>query len=191
MWRTVHARYRTPVVYGARMEQSNRRMLAAGGLAGLLALLRRRRRRKRRRGRDRCCAPGTLTWPDAPAWDADGAMTNVDDFNAFVEAERPCYRHYPEAAAQAVLGMDPTGASPQSQFLLRYGPSAGSGETDVVITVESIGDDSVEATRYLLTFADEMVLGGTPGVHRLVAGLREFRCHEGRGHTEWGPSLCL
>lgn len=165
-------------------------MLAAGGLAGLLALLR-RRRRGRRPTRDRCCASGTLTWLDAPAWDADGAMINVDDFNAFSAAERPCYRHYPATAAQAVLGMDPTGASPQSQFLLRYGPGAGSGETDVVITVESLGDDSVEATRYRLTFGDEMVLGGTPGVHRLLAGLREFRCHEGRGHTEWGPSLCL
>ncbi|HSJ44806.1 MAG TPA: hypothetical protein VK923_09015 [Euzebyales bacterium] len=172
------------------MEQSNRRMLVAGGVAGMLALLR-RRRRKRKRTQDHGCASGALMWPDAPAWDADGVMTNVDDFNAFVSAERPCYRHYPESAAQAVLGMDPTGASPQPPFVLRYGPAAGSGETDVVITVESIGDDSVEATRYHLTFADEMVLDGTPGVHRLVAGLREFRCHEGRGHTEWGPSLCL
>jgi hypothetical protein len=181
----------TSVVYGARMEHSSRRWVAVGGIAGVLALLGRRRRTKRIRERQRCCASGTLMWPDAPAWDDDGAMTNVGDFNAFLIAERPCYRHYPEAAAQAVLGMDPTGASPQAQFVLRYGPSAGSGETDVVITVESPGDDSVEATRYHLTFADEMVLDGTPGVHRLLAGRREFRCHEGRGHTDWGPSLCL
>lgn len=126
-----------------------------------------------------------------PEWDADGTMSNVDEFNAFGSEERPCYRHYPEAAAQAILGMDPTGASPQSQFLLRYGPSAGSGETAVILTIETPGDDSVEATRYHLTFADETALGGTPGVHRLLAGRREFRCHEGRGHTGWGTELCL
>ncbi|CAN5810006.1 hypothetical protein BH23ACT10_BH23ACT10_08010 [soil metagenome] len=172
------------------MEESNRRMLVAGGVAGLLALVRRRRRRKRRRG-GRCCASGTIAWPALPSWDADGAMRNVDEFNAFIAEERPCYRHYPEAAAQAILGMDPTGASPQSQFLLRYGPSAGSGETDVTITIESLGDDSVEATRYGFTFADEAVLDGTAGVHRLLVGRREFRCHEGRGHTGWGTEPCL
>jgi hypothetical protein len=181
----------TVVVYGAHMEQSNRRVLVAGGLAGLVALVRRRRKNKKKKAKGRCCASGTLAWPDAPAWNDAGQMTNVDDFNAFVEDARPCYRHYPESSAQAVLGMDPTGASPQAQFLLRYGPGAGSGETDVVITIESLGDDSVEATRYLLTFGDETVLGDTPGRHRLLAGLREFRCHEGRGHTDWGPELCL
>lgn len=180
-----------PVVYGARMEQSNTRILAIGGLAGLVALLRRRRTKRKKATKGRRCASGTLMWPDAPAWGDDGQMTNVADFNAFVADARPCYRHYPEAAAQAVLGMDPTGASPQTQFLLRYGPGAGSGETDVVITIESLGDDSVEATRYLLTFGDGMVLDdGVPGEHRLLAALREFRCHEGRGHTEWGPQLC-
>lgn len=176
------------------MEQSNRRMLIAGGLAGLFSLVRRRRKKKKRtkaQGDEQCCASGTVAWPAMPTWDADGTMSNVDDFNAFVSDERPCYRHYPEAAAQAIIGMDPTGASPQSQFLLRYGPSAGSGETDVVITVETPGDDSVEATRYRFTFADEAVLDGEAGVHRLLTGVREFRCYEGRGHTEWGTEACL
>jgi hypothetical protein len=171
------------------MEQQSRRILVAGGIASLLTVLRRRRRTKGRH--DRCCESGTVAWPALPAWDAGGAMTNVDDFNAFIAAERPCYRHYPEAAAQAVAGMDPTGASPQPQFLLRYGPGAGSGETDVVITVETPGDDAVEATRYRFTFADEAVLDGEAGVHRLLAGVREFRCYEGRGHTDWGTDLCL
>lgn len=171
------------------MEQANRRILTFGGVAALLALWRKRRRKRRRRSR--CCESGTVAWPAMPSWNADGSMSNVDDYNDFVASERPCYRHYPEAAAQAILGMDPTGASPQSQFLLRYGPSAGSGETDVIITVETLGDDSVEATRYRFTFADEAVLGGTPGVHRLLVGLREVRCHEGRGHTDWGTDLCL
>ncbi len=172
-----------------RMEQSSRRLLTAGGLAGLIALLGKRRRRGRRRGR--CCESGTVAWPAMPDWADDGAMTNVDAFNTFVAAERPCYRHYPEAAAQAIVGMDPTGASPQPQFGLRYGPSAGSAETAVVITVETPGDDSVEATRYQFTFADEAVLGGTAGVHRLLTGVREFRCYEGRGHTGWGTERCL
>ena len=141
--------------------------------------------------RRRCCTAGRLDWPDSPAWSTDGVMTNVGSFTAFVDANRPCYRHYPEASAQAVLGMDPSGSHPQPAFELAYHPGAGSGETDVVVTRDVEGDDSVAGERVTLTFLDEAVTGGTAGVHRLVFGQREVRCHAGRGHEDWSTTPCL
>lgn len=118
-------------------------------------------------------------------------MTNVDDVNAFLAAERPCYRYYPEALAQAVLGMDPSGSQPQDPFTLAYHPGAGSGETDVTILFEDLEDDSVSAVRYVLTFGDEAVIGGSVGGHRLLAATRSLRCQPARGHQDWGPEPCL
>ena len=118
-------------------------------------------------------------------------LTNVASFTAFVAAARPCYRHYPEASAQAVLGMDPSGSHPQPSFELEYHPSAGSGETDVIIIRDVVGDDSVAAERIRLTFVDEGYVGGTAGVHRLLYGERQVRCHPGRGHEDWGTTPCL
>lgn len=158
------------------------RLLGLMGLARLVAWV---------AGRRRCCVSGNVQWPDTPVWAADGALANVASFNSFVDTERPCYRHYPEAAAQIVLGMDPSGSRPQEAFVLAYHPGAGSGETDVVIILEIDGDDSVAAERYVLTFVDEIVVGGTPGVHRLVYGTRQFRCHPGRGQQNWATTPCL
>lgn len=160
-----------------------KRLLAASGLAGLLAALCKRK--------GRCCRSGTVRWLNSPDWATDGSLANIASFNTHLANARPCYRHYPESAAQAILGMDPAGGSPQAPFTLAYGPSAGSGETDVTITFESLEDDSVAATRYRFTFVDEGFVGGTAGEHRLLHGLREFRCQPGRGHTDWGTDLCV
>ncbi len=160
-----------------------KRLVAVTGLAGLLAAL--------CKPKKRCCRSGTLAWPQSPDWTPGGSLANVASFNAHLTTARPCYRHYPESAAQAILGMDPAGASPQEPFTLAYGPSAGSGETDVTITFESLEDDSVAAIRYLFTFVDEGYVGGTAGVQRLLHGRREFRCQPGRGHTDWGTDLCV
>ncbi|MFV0252658.1 MAG: hypothetical protein ACK5H2_04910 [Beutenbergiaceae bacterium] len=168
------------------METSNAARIAAGAGVGaaLFAWICRRRRKP-------CCTGGSVLWAGEPQWSADGMMTNVSEANTFLDAETPCYQHYPESVAQALLGMDPVGSAPQPEFRLEYGPSAGSGEVDVRITIEHDDDDSVAATRYLLTFVDGAVTGGASGVFRLVAGLREFRCQPGRGHADWDTTPCL
>lgn len=154
-----------------------------GLLGALLAWLRRCLRR--------CCDFSVGPWTDSPAWADDGRMTNVDAFQSFVETTRPCWRHYPSAAALAIVGIDPKGMDPAGPVLVERGPSAGSGEVDVTLTFEHEGDDSVAATRYRFTFVDESFVGGTAGVFRLLEGRREFRCQPGRGHTDWGSELCL
>lgn len=118
-------------------------------------------------------------------------MTNVAAFRTLVEDVDPCWRHYPVAAAFALIGIDPGEGGPMEPVTVELAPSAGSGEVDVVLTFEHEADDSVAATRYRCTFVDEAFVGGTAGRFRLVDALREFRCHPGRGHTDWGPSLCL
>jgi hypothetical protein len=160
-------------------------LAATGVTAGLLAWLCRRRRATGG------CEPTVGAWPGPPQWSADGMLTNAAAFVAFVTAQAPCWRHYPIASALAVIGVDPRSADPEDAVLVESGPSAGSGEVDVRLTYEVHDDDSVAGIRYLLTFADEAFLGGTPGVFRLVAGLREVRCLPGRGQQDWGTDLCL
>ena len=157
--------------------------LSATGLAGLVVLV--------RRCRSRCCASSVGAWTDAPAWAADGRMTNVEAFRTFVDDARPCWRHYPPAAALALVGIDPGGDAPTEPVTVQRAPSAGSGEVDVTLVFEHADDDSVAATRYRFTFVDEAFLGGTAGRFRLLEGMREFRCQPGRGQTEWSPELCL
>lgn len=159
-------------------------VLSATGLAGIAAALVRRCRR-------RCCDPSVEAWTDAPTWGADGRMTNVEAFRTFVDDARPCWRHYPPAAALTLVGIDPGGDEPLEPVIVQRAPSAGSGEVDVTLVFEHEGDDSVAATRYLFTFVDEAFIGGTAGLFRLVEGMREFRCQPGRGQTDWGPDLCL
>jgi hypothetical protein len=151
-------------------------------LAGSFAWLRCRR--------SGACAPAAGAWPGPPQWSSDGTMTNVADAVAFVASTNPCWRHYPVASALAVIGTDPATQAPQPAVLIESGPSAGSGEVDVRLTFEVTDDDSVAGVRYLFTFVDEAVLGGSPGHFRLGAGLRETRCLPGRGHQDWSTELC-
>lgn len=171
-------------IYGVTMKRKLASVLSATGLAGIVAAL---VRRCCRRG----CDPSVGAWTEAPSWAADGRMTNVDVFRTFVNDTRPCWRHYPPAAALAIVGIDPRSDEPLEPVIVQRAPSAGSGEVDITLVFEHEGDDSVAATRYRFTFVDEAFLGGTAGVFRLLEGMREFRCQPGRGHTDWGPDLCL
>lgn len=155
----------------------------AGSGALVLALLRCRRRR--------CCDPAAGAWPDAPVWAGDGRMSNVAGFVGFVDGADPCWRYDAVSSALAVLGIDPGTDAPIAPVLLERGPSAGSGEVDVVLVRELDGDDSVAAERYRFTFVDEGYVGGTAGAFRLLEGMRQFRCQPGRGQTDWGTDLCL
>lgn len=159
-------------------------VFSLAGLAGFVAAL---VRRCRRRG----CDPSVRAWTVAPSWGPDGRMTNVDSFRTFVEEKRPCWRHYPPAAALAIVGIDPRGDEPLEPVIVQRAPSVGSGEVDITLVFEHEGDDSVAATRYRFTFVDEAFLGGPPAVFRLLEGVREFRCQPGRGQTDWGPARCL
>lgn len=159
-------------------------LLAATGIAALVAAWRRSRG-------GAGCDPDVGAWTGTPTWADDGHMANVAAFVDFVRDAAPCWRHYPPAAALALIGFDPRADSPMEPVIVDRAPSAGSGEVDLTLTFEHAADDSVAATRYRFTFVDEGYLGGTSGVFRLLSGVREFRCQPGRGQTDWGPELCL
>jgi hypothetical protein len=140
------------------------------------------------------CAAGVAGWPGPVRWGTAGQMRNVQAFVDFADDRDPCWRHYPVASALAVLGEDPGGDSPL-RLRIEVDTGGGSGEVSVRLrplqSGEAGADDSVAAVRYTFTFGDEAVLGGPPGQYRLLAGLRELRCHPGRGHTRWGTRPCL
>jgi hypothetical protein len=159
----------------------------AGPVAGIVALLLAFLRCRRRR----CCDPAAGAWPVAPTWGSDGKLTNLAGFVAFVDDADPCWRYDAISSALAVLGVDPGGDAPVAPVLVERSPSAGSGEVDVILIREVDGDDAVAAERHRFTFVDEGFVGGTPGAFRLLDGLRQLRCHPGRGQTDWGTDPCL
>ncbi|MCC5947896.1 MAG: hypothetical protein JJT89_05520 [Nitriliruptoraceae bacterium] len=169
------------------MDTPARQRIALGGIGGLIAALLAFWRRRRRT----CCDPEAGAWSGPPDFSDTGQMTNVDAFAAYVTEHDPCWRTQPIASALAVIGIDPTSADAQDPFTVQQGPSAGSGEVDVVLTFEVTDDDSVAGIRYQLTFVDGDFLDPTEPGFRLVAGLRQLRCQPGRGQQDWGTALCL
>ena len=54
----------------------------------------------------------------------------------------------------------------------------------VLVTLGSLGDDSIRAERVRLRYERR------GGMWRPTGAERQVRCHPGRGHTDWGPGLC-
>ena len=55
----------------------------------------------------------------------------------------------------------------------------------VTITFENLRDDSVRDARHIVTLRRE------DGEWRVVGDEVAYRCHEGRGHQDFSPQLCL
>jgi hypothetical protein len=60
----------------------------------------------------------------------------------------------------------------------------GTGSQTVVVTLDGIPDDSVQAERWRLGFDEE------GDGYALTAALREVRCRAGRGHEDFAAELC-
>ena len=56
----------------------------------------------------------------------------------------------------------------------------------VLVTLSGLLDDSVSAERLRFVYTPEI-----GGAWTLTDVGRQVRCWEGRGHQEWGPTLCL
>ena len=65
--------------------------------------------------------------------------------------------------------------------------STSSGDSaTATLLVDGLGDDSVRARRYELTFTRR-----ADGTWRIESATWAQRCHEGRGHQDFSPEPCL
>jgi hypothetical protein len=113
----------------------------------------------------------------------DGSIA-VEEFAAYVEREQPAWAGSPLRSALEFLGVSRPDAA-LTQVVERPGPE-GSGPVTVTITRSGLGDDSVQAQRYILRFE-----AGSDGAWRLVSARWGQRCAPGRGHQRFSPRLCV
>jgi hypothetical protein len=105
----------------------------------------------------------------------------VDEFRAYAEAVDEEWERDPVGLAQAFLRMapaEPTSPEEPSVAFINQGPL-------VTVVREGIPDDSVRAERYVLELDED------DGHWTLVSARWAQRCHDGRGHQDFSPELCV
>jgi hypothetical protein len=118
-------------------------------------------------------APSSWNGPPEPA--EDGTMS-VAGFNEYAQT-LPRGKRVPRELAIEFL---------QVQQPYEVELETRPGGTTVTVLQDNLEDDSVRARRYTLEFA--LV---TQGAVNLSSARVDYQCHEGRGHQDFSPELCL
>jgi hypothetical protein len=114
---------------------------------------------------------------------ADGTIP-VEEFAVYVEGEDPPWSASPLRSTLEFLGLNRADVA-LTEVVERLGPE-GTGPATVTVTRSGLGDDSVQAVRYVLRFE-----AGADATWRLIAGRWGQRCAPGRGHQRFSPRFCV
>jgi hypothetical protein len=123
-----------------------------------------------------------LVWGGPPKPGPGGAVS-ADGFATFQANVDERWEHSPAMAAGEFLRLDERKAV-RTTIAANAGPEGGGPQT-VVVTLDGLPDDSVQAERWTLAFEE------ADGVYTLTAALREVRCREGRGHQDFSAETCI
>jgi hypothetical protein len=123
-----------------------------------------------------------LVWGGPPAAQPGGAVS-TDGFAAFQREVDEDWERSPAMAASMFLRLDERRAA-RTTIDAKAGPEGG-GDQTVVVTLDGLADDSVRTERWTLGFEES-----EDGSYALTGALRELRCHEGRGHTDFAGEAC-
>lgn len=129
----------------------------------------------------------TPTWsgPGKPA--EDGAV-DVYDFNAYVRGSGAGWTRSPIRMSLEFLALgdpsDPDGGAFITTAEQKASPEGGT-EATVLVTMQGLLDDSVQAVRYTLEFAKR------GGGWQLISATWGQRCAQGRGHQDFSVELCV
>ena len=123
-----------------------------------------------------------LVWGGPPKPDP-GGVVSTNGFRGFQESVDEAWEHSPAMAAGEYLRLDERTAV-HTTIDAKAGPEGGGPQT-VVVTLDGLPDDSVQAERWTLGF-DE-----ADGLYTLNAALREVRCRAGRGHQDFSAEDCV
>ena len=121
-------------------------------------------------------------WAGPPRAAPDGAL-EVGAFNAHLDERDDDADASPLAAAAEFLQLGRQQATTTSIEVTS--PPEGRTTATAVAVLDGILDDSVRGVRYTV----ELRRRGAGW--RLASARREQRCHEGRGHREFSPELCV
>lgn len=123
-----------------------------------------------------------LVWGGPPK-PGPGGVVSTDGFAGFQQNVDERWERSPALAAGEFLRLDERTAV-RTTIDAKAGPEGGGPQT-VVVTLDGVPDDSVQAERWQLGF-DE-----ADGVYTLTAALREVRCRAGRGHQDFSAEDCV
>ena len=123
-----------------------------------------------------------LVWGGPPEAQSGGAVS-TQGFSSFQQEVDAEWERSPAMAAGIFLRLDKRTAV-RTTIDAKAGPEGG-GDQIVTVTLDGLADDSVRTERWTLGFEER-----EDGVYALTGALREFRCHEGRGHQDFGGKDC-
>jgi len=110
-------------------------------------------------------------WSGVPELRPEGGTLEVDGFRSYAEAVDEAWERDPEALAREYLRLE--------DGVLTVDDSR------VTLLRDGLEDDSVRAERWVLDLERD-------GDRWTLAAARwEQRCHQGRGHQDFGNELCL
>ena len=126
----------------------------------------------------------TDTAQEAPTWEGptqadEQGSVDVDAFNSYVTSVGGDLARSPRAQAEAFPGAAFESAQKSVELEER------GNQAEATVTVEGLQDDSIHSQRWELDFAR------TGDVWTVTSARFSQRCHEGRGHQEYSPELCL
>jgi hypothetical protein len=113
-------------------------------------------------------APAAWDGPQRP-YPTDGVLP-VDDFRAYADSVDADWERDPAAVAR--------------EYVRAAGAVTVAGSTATLLR-DDLEDDSVRSERYVLELEQD------GDVWTLVSARWEQRCHDGRGHQEFSPELCV
>ena len=105
----------------------------------------------------------------------------VDAFNARAESVDEPWERDLAKVTEEFLALEPQENSARSFQSTSSGDSA-----SATLVIDGLGDDSVRARRYELTFTRR-----DDGTWKVETARWTQRCHEGRGHQDFSPEPCL
>ena len=123
-----------------------------------------------------------LVWGGPPNAEPGGAVS-TQGFSGFQQEVEAEWERSPALAAGIFLRLDERTAA-RTTIDAKAGPEGG-GDQIVTVTLDGLADDSVRTERWTLGFEEQ-----EDGVYALTSALREFRCHEGRGHQDFAGEAC-
>lgn len=124
-----------------------------------------------------------LVWGGPPDAEPGGAVS-TQGFSGFQQEVDAEWERSPAMAAGIFLRLDERTAA-RTTIDAKAGPEGG-GDQIVTVTLDGLADDSVRTERWTLGFEEQ-----EDGVYALTGALREFRCHEGRGHQDFAGEACV
>ena len=105
----------------------------------------------------------------------------VDVFNAHAERVDESWERDLAKITDEFLAL-----APQENSTRSFQSTSNGGSGSATLVIDGLGDDSVRARRYELTFTRR-----DDGTWKVESAHWAQRCHEGRGHQDFSPEPCV